>query len=94
MVPDTLFMQTEAENDAETATEITDAEDTLLLIYTSGTTGQPKGAVHTHCGFPTLTIVHSRPSISADNSPTCAVPMFISNVKVYLSRSSNRRCRR
>jgi acetyl-CoA synthetase len=23
-----------------------------MLIYTSGTTGRPKGAVHTHCGFP------------------------------------------
>ena len=23
-----------------------------MLIYTSGTTGEPKGAVHTHCGFP------------------------------------------
>jgi acetyl-CoA synthetase len=34
------------------ATEHTDAEDTLMLIYTSGTTGKPKGAVHTHCGFP------------------------------------------
>lgn len=33
-------------------TERTDAEDTLMLIYTSGTTGKPKGAVHTHCGFP------------------------------------------
>ena len=33
-------------------TEITDAEDTLMVIYTSGTTGRPKGAVHTHCGFP------------------------------------------
>ncbi|MBI3894938.1 MAG: AMP-binding protein [Acidobacteria bacterium] len=32
--------------------EITDAEDPLMLIYTSGTTGLPKGAVHTHCGFP------------------------------------------
>ena len=35
---------------AETAS--TSAEDVLMLIYTSGTTGQPKGAVHTHCGFP------------------------------------------
>ena len=35
----------------ETATEITDAEDPLMLIYTSGTSGEPKGAVHTHCGF-------------------------------------------
>jgi acetyl-CoA synthetase len=30
----------------------TDAEDVLMIIYTSGTTGRPKGAVHTHCGFP------------------------------------------
>jgi acetyl-CoA synthetase len=33
-------------------TEHTDAEDHLMIIYTSGTTGRPKGAVHTHCGFP------------------------------------------
>jgi len=33
-------------------TEHTNAEDTLMIIYTSGTTGRPKGAVHTHCGFP------------------------------------------
>lgn len=32
--------------------EITAAEDALMLIYTSGTTGKPKGALHTHCGFP------------------------------------------
>ncbi len=30
----------------------TAAEDAAMLIYTSGTTGTPKGAVHTHCGFP------------------------------------------
>jgi acetyl-CoA synthetase len=36
--------------DAETAR--TAAEDTVMIIYTSGTTGAPKGAVHTHCGFP------------------------------------------
>ena len=35
---------------AETAD--TSAEDVLMIIYTSGTTGRPKGAVHTHCGFP------------------------------------------
>lgn len=29
-----------------------DSEDPLMLIYTSGTTGRPKGAVHTHSGFP------------------------------------------
>ncbi len=33
-------------------TEQTSAEDVLMIIYTSGTTGRPKGAVHTHCGFP------------------------------------------
>jgi len=32
--------------------EPTNAEDLLMIIYTSGTTGRPKGAVHTHCGFP------------------------------------------
>jgi len=37
---------------APSATEITSAEDPLMIIYTSGTTGKPKGAVHTHCGFP------------------------------------------
>ncbi|MEA3440218.1 MAG: AMP-binding protein, partial [Chloroflexota bacterium] len=37
---------------AESQTEQTDAEDILMIIYTSGTTGTPKGAVHTHCGFP------------------------------------------
>lgn len=36
----------------EAETEITDAEDVLMIIYTSGTTGRPKGAMHTHCGFP------------------------------------------
>lgn len=34
------------------AGEVMDAEDPLMVIYTSGTTGRPKGAVHTHCGFP------------------------------------------
>ncbi|HZD55094.1 MAG TPA: AMP-binding protein [Anaerolineales bacterium] len=36
----------------EAETEHTDAEDVLMVIYTSGTTGRPKGAVHTHAGFP------------------------------------------
>lgn len=37
---------------AEAETARTAAEDPLMIIYTSGTTGRPKGAVHTHCGFP------------------------------------------
>jgi acetyl-CoA synthetase len=37
---------------AEEPTERTSAEDPMMIIYTSGTTGKPKGAVHTHCGFP------------------------------------------
>ena len=40
----------------ETAPTVrTDSEDPLMIIYTSGTTGRPKGAVHTHCGFPIKT---------------------------------------
>jgi len=37
---------------ARSPTEHTAAEDLVMIIYTSGTTGRPKGAVHTHCGFP------------------------------------------
>jgi acetyl-CoA synthetase len=37
---------------AHAPTERTGAEDLVMIIYTSGTTGRPKGAVHTHCGFP------------------------------------------
>ena len=40
---------------AACANEPTGADDPLMLIYTSGTTGRPKGAVHTHCGFPIKT---------------------------------------
>jgi acetyl-CoA synthetase len=36
----------------EADTEIIDAEQVLPINYTSGTTGRPKGAVHTHTGFP------------------------------------------
>ena len=36
----------------EAETEDTLAEAPLMVIHTSGTTGKPKGAVHTHCGFP------------------------------------------
>jgi len=33
-------------------TERTAGDDPYMIIYTSGTTGRPKGAVHTHAGFP------------------------------------------
>jgi len=48
-VPDSLGT---ANATADAPTERTSAEDPMMIIYTSGTTGKPKGAVHTHCGFP------------------------------------------
>ncbi|MGC8856908.1 MAG: AMP-binding protein, partial [Anaerolineae bacterium] len=41
-----------AQQSPQAESEVTSAEDPLMLIYTSGTTGRPKGALHTHCGFP------------------------------------------
>jgi acetyl-CoA synthetase len=49
---DHLWSELLAAQPAVAAPEPTAAEDPLLIIYTSGTTGRPKGAVHTHCGFP------------------------------------------
>jgi acetyl-CoA synthetase len=40
------------EESVEAETAPTSADEPFMLIYTSGTTGRPKGAVHTHCGFP------------------------------------------
>src|SRR5262249_8937344 len=41
-----------SESRGDSASEMTNAEDALMLIYTSGPTARPKGAVHSHCGFP------------------------------------------
>ena len=49
---DHLWSELLAGQSAVAALEPTAAEDPLMIIYTSGTTGRPKGAVHTHCGFP------------------------------------------
>lgn len=42
----------ELEVDTAAPLEVMNSSDPLMLIYTSGTTGRPKGAVHTHAGFP------------------------------------------
>ena len=49
---DVYWQNVMAEQPTRAATERTKADDPLMIIYTSGTTGAPKGAVHTHCGFP------------------------------------------
>jgi acetyl-CoA synthetase len=49
---DVLWQDMLSGQPAQTETEDTSAEDVLMVIYTSGTSGIPKGAVHTHCGFP------------------------------------------
>ena len=52
MAWDTLMASGRAAEPGAGACADTAAEDTVMLIYTSGTTGTPKGAIHTHCGFP------------------------------------------
>nr|WP_245638691.1 AMP-binding protein [Hydrogenophaga palleronii] len=42
-------------------------DDPFMVIYTSGTTGKPKGAVHTHGGFP-LKIAHDA-AVHFDTGP-------------------------
>lgn len=55
-----VFMDGQADH---APTESTSAEDILMIIYTSGTTGRPKGAVHTHCGFPVKSAQDMRQSM-------------------------------
>jgi acetyl-CoA synthetase len=46
------------------------AEDPLLLIFTSGTTGKPKGAIHSHCGFPIKAAQDMRHSMDLGSKDT------------------------
>ncbi|WP_237458251.1 AMP-binding protein [Pontibacillus yanchengensis] len=43
---------TMTKNVTDFKTEEMNADDPFMIIYTSGTTGKPKGALHTHSGFP------------------------------------------
>ena len=52
---DTWWSDLVAGQPDDCATERTGADEPLMIIYTSGTTGRPKGAVHSHCGFPIKT---------------------------------------
>ncbi|WP_454805641.1 AMP-binding protein [Paraburkholderia fungorum] len=52
-----LDWQAVADAQPDPAPERMSPEDPFMVIYTSGTTGKPKGAVHTHGGFP-LKIAH------------------------------------
>jgi acetyl-CoA synthetase len=56
-IPDALAFHDVAAGTAERRAERMDPNDPMMVIYTSGTTGKPKGAVHTHGGFP-LKIAH------------------------------------
>ncbi len=56
-IPDALAFHEVAGGTAERPAERMDPNDPMMVIYTSGTTGKPKGAVHTHGGFP-LKIAH------------------------------------
>ena len=46
------FASLESCDGSQCATAVVDSQAPMMLIYTSGTTGKPKGAVHTHSGFP------------------------------------------
>jgi acetyl-CoA synthetase len=56
-IQDAIAWHDVASHPAGGAASRMDANDPMMVIYTSGTTGKPKGAVHTHGGFP-LKIAH------------------------------------
>lgn len=49
---DHVWSELLAQSAADGSCADTSGDDPYMLIYTSGTTGRPKGAVHTHAGFP------------------------------------------
>ncbi|RID81721.1 AMP-dependent synthetase [Peribacillus asahii] len=49
---DMEWIDLESTEVTDVTTQVMESSDPLMLIYTSGTTGKPKGAVHTHSGFP------------------------------------------
>lgn len=46
------FATLQACDGSQCPTAVMDSQAPMMIIYTSGTTGKPKGAVHTHSGFP------------------------------------------
>lgn len=49
---DVDFASLQACDGSQCQTVVVDSQSPMMIIYTSGTTGKPKGAVHTHAGFP------------------------------------------
>ncbi|WP_256669867.1 AMP-binding protein [Pseudomonas sp. OIL-1] len=49
---DVDFASVQACDGSQCQTAVVDSQSPMMIIYTSGTTGKPKGAVHTHAGFP------------------------------------------
>jgi acetyl-CoA synthetase len=50
--------------------EILESNDPFMIIYTSGTTGKPKGALHTHTGFPVKSAIDMYLGLDLKSSDT------------------------